>query len=98
MHAAIETASAKTELSTQPEWVTITKSARPKQPYHTSLLTHSFWKKFSPLINSIRPGNCAGDPVVTDLKHLMYTKRGIFTRFVMDAPCIHYMYDIHVRM
>ena len=93
MHAAIETASAKIELSTPPEWVTIMKSARPKQPYHTSLLTHSFWQKFPPLVNSIRPGKCAGDPVVIDLKHLMYTKQGIFYSLCHGCP----VYPLHVR-
>lgn len=43
-----------------------------------TIQSHSFFQKFSGLnfVKSIRPGNRIGDPVVTDIKALMYTPDG----------------------
>jgi len=40
------------------------------------MLSHTFWKSFFNCIPSIRPGKRAGDPVVTDMRHIMYTREG----------------------
>lgn len=78
VHAATETASRKIEIETPREWVTVMKAARAKQPYRVETINHTFWQKFLSLMSSIRPGKVKGDPVVTDLKHIMYTKDAVF--------------------
>jgi len=88
VHAAIETASAKIEVETPQEWVTVMKAARAKQPYHVDAVNHTFWKKYPQVVSSLRPGKCKGDPVVTDLKHVMYTKDGIFYSLTHGSPLL----------
>jgi len=86
MHAAIETASKNIEVFTPQEWETIIKAARPKQPYHVTTVDHTFWQNFPSLVTSIRPGKMVGDPLVTDLKHIVYTASGIFYSLTHGTP------------
>jgi len=86
MHAAIETASKNIEVFTPQEWETIIKAARPKQPYHITTVDHTFWLNFPSLVSSIRPGKIVGDPLVTDLKHIVYTASGIFYSLTHGTP------------
>jgi len=86
MHAAIEAASSKIEVYTPLEWQTVMKTARPKQPYEVTELRYNDWQTFPPLVNSIRPGKGTGDPVVTDLKHILYTRDGILYSLTHGTP------------
>ena len=86
MHSCIESASSKIELFTQTEWETVMKTARRKKPYSVTSLNHTFWQKFPAPIKSIRPGRKAGEPVVTDLKHIIYTRGGIFYSLTHGVP------------
>ena len=88
VHAAIETASAKIEIETPQEWVTVMKAARPKHPYHVATCSHTFWEKFPLVINSIRPGKLKGDPVVTDIKHIMHVKDGTYYSLTHGSPLL----------
>jgi len=88
VHAAIETASGKIEIETPQEWVTVMKAARARQPYHVETINHTFWQRFPSLVSSIRPGKVKGDPVVTDLKHIMYTKDAVFYSLTHGSPLL----------
>ena len=50
-----------------------------KNPYLVKYLTHDFFKSYAPVsyYKSIRPGFKTGDPVVTDIRCIMYTPEGI---------------------
>jgi len=76
VHAAIEARARNIDVYTPAEWETILKTARSSQPYKVITLSHTFWKKFGVTITSIRPGKGTGDPVVTDLRHILYTPLG----------------------
>ncbi|KAK0040723.1 hypothetical protein Bpfe_029844 [Biomphalaria pfeifferi] len=86
VHAAIETNSSKIEVYTPTEWETVIKTARRKNPYNVKTVDHQFWKKYSSLVTSIRPGKVVGDPTVTDICHLKYTKEGIFYTLSHGTP------------
>ena len=86
MHAAIETNSSRIEIYTPGQWETVIKTARRNNPYHVKTVDHTFWKQFPVLRTSIRPGKVAGDPTVTDICHLCYTKSGIFYALSHGTP------------
>ncbi|KAK0048791.1 hypothetical protein Bpfe_021739 [Biomphalaria pfeifferi] len=86
VHAAIETNSSKIEVYTSTEWETVIKTARRKNPYNVKTVDHQFWKKYPSLVTSIRPGKVVGDPIVTDICHLKYTKEGIFYTLSHGTP------------
>lgn len=86
VHSAIETASSRIEISTPQEWATVMRMARVKNPYHVTILDHTFWKKYPAEISTIRPGKGPGDPVVTDIKHLVYTREGIYYSLSHGTP------------
>ncbi|KAK0047508.1 hypothetical protein Bpfe_023060 [Biomphalaria pfeifferi] len=86
VHAAIETNSSKIEVYTPTEWETVIKTARRKNPYNVKTVDHQFWKKYPSLVTSIRPGKVVGDPTVTDICHLKYTKEGIFYTLSHGTP------------
>lgn len=76
VHSAIESRARNIEIYTPIEWETVFKTARAKQPYKVISLSYTFWKSYFPSISSIRPGKRAGDPVVTDIRHISYTREG----------------------
>ncbi|KAK0066869.1 hypothetical protein Bpfe_003604 [Biomphalaria pfeifferi] len=86
VHAAIETNSSKIEVYTPTEWETVIKTARRKNPYNVKTVDHQFWKKYPSLVTSIRPSKVVGDPTVTDICHLKYTKEGIFYTLSHGTP------------
>ena len=86
MHASIETNSSKIEVFTPSEWESVIKTARRNSPYRVSQLQYTFWQKFPNLVFSIRPGKVSGDPTVTDICHLMYTKDGLFYSLSHGTP------------
>ncbi|KAK0047053.1 hypothetical protein Bpfe_023456 [Biomphalaria pfeifferi] len=86
VHAAIETNSSKIEVYTPTEWETVIKTARRKNPYNVKTVDHQFCKKYPSLVTSIRPGKVVGDPTVTDICHLKYTKEGIFYTLSHGTP------------
>ncbi|KAK0059745.1 hypothetical protein Bpfe_010913, partial [Biomphalaria pfeifferi] len=84
VHAAIETNSSKIEVYTPTEWETVIKTARRKNPYNVKTVDHQFWKKYPSLVTSIRPGKVVGDPTITDICHLKYTRKEFSTPFRME--------------
>jgi hypothetical protein len=76
VHAAIESRARNIDIYTPTEWETVFRSARAAHPYKVIPLSHAFWKSFFPSISSIRPGKHVGDPTVTDLRHILYTRDG----------------------
>lgn len=55
------------------------RAARPKQPYNVHDVDWKFFKNYDNLQSnfaSIRPGRKIGDPVVTDIRGLLYTPAG----------------------
>jgi len=88
MHATIEHASSKIEIFTPIEWETVIKTARCRKPYNVVSVDHTFWKRFPGALSTIRPGKRAGDPVVTDIRHLKYSKDGIFYSLTHGTPLL----------
>ncbi|XP_022832335.1 uncharacterized protein LOC111360590 [Spodoptera litura] len=80
VHAAIERAIKKYDAIYVPsQYADITKKSR-KDPYDVKMVKYDFFKKFDDTkvmrYDSIRPGKKKGDPVVTDLKVLLYHPDG----------------------
>lgn len=83
VHGAIERGIKKYDAIYVPsqisQYADITKKSR-KDPYDVKMLKYDFFKKFDdPKVmryESIRPGKKKGDPVVTDLKVLLYEPDG----------------------
>lgn len=78
IHSTIEQALVNKEISSPANYVEAIKNARRKQPYKVKYLDHNFFHDYSGLkyYQSIRPGTKAGDPVVTDLRQLIYLPDG----------------------
>lgn len=76
VHAAIEARARNIDIYTPMEWETVFKTARAAHPYKVIPVSHTFWKSYFPSISSIRPGKRTGDPVVTDLRHILYSREG----------------------
>ncbi|KAK0059173.1 hypothetical protein Bpfe_011249 [Biomphalaria pfeifferi] len=74
------------EANPERKWETVIKTARRKNPYNVKTVDHQFWKKYPSLVTSIRPGKVVGDPTVTDICHLKYTKEGIFYTLSHGTP------------
>jgi len=74
MHSTIERKVRNKKINIPADYVTICKTACTKEPYYVEYLTFDFFKSFSKILffKSIRPGNKKGDPVVTEIKCLMY--------------------------
>ncbi|KAF0746515.1 Uncharacterized protein FWK35_00025276, partial [Aphis craccivora] len=73
-HTQMEVDSMHSTIEQKINYVSICKSAYTKSPYTVEYLSHDFFKPFTSLqyFKSIRPGNKKGDPVVTNIKALMY--------------------------
>lgn len=71
----------KTCIYVPQNYVDLMREARPRQPYVVHYVDHSFFKDYTELnyYNSIRPGTRAGDPVVTDLRVIHYSRNGHIT-------------------
>lgn len=74
MHSTIERKIRNKKINVPADYVSICKSVCTKSPYTVEYLSHNFFKSFISLqyCKSIRPGNKKGDPVVTNIKALMY--------------------------
>ena len=96
--SSIESRSRNLEVYTPLEWETIIKSSRTSHPYEVVPLTYTFWKKFIINIPSIHPGRHMGDPVVTDIRHLVYHKNGDFeyslSHDVGMYQCVLFLYEL----
>lgn len=62
------------------DYLNLMAQARPKQPYSIHHLDYTFFKNYSKIckLDSIRPGKKAGDPVVTNIRALLYKNGEIF--------------------
>lgn len=74
MHSTIERKIRNTKINVPADYVTICKNACINNPYYVEYLSFTFFKSFTNIsfFKSIRPGNKKGDPVVTEIKSLMY--------------------------
>lgn len=74
MHSTIERKVRTKKINVPADYVTICKTACTKTPYYVEYLTFDFFKSFYNILffKSIRPGNKKDDPVVTEIKGLMY--------------------------
>jgi len=74
MHSTIERKIRHKKINIPADYVTACKTACIKNPYYVEYLSFNFFKSFSKIMffKSIRPGNKKGDPVVTEIKALMY--------------------------
>ncbi|CAH1108342.1 unnamed protein product [Psylliodes chrysocephalus] len=80
VHSTIERKIKKKNINVPADYINICETAC-KIPYTVKYLDyHTFFKRMDILkfYKSIRPGNTVGDPHVTDLKQIKYTKDGIF--------------------
>lgn len=59
--------------------------ARPDQPYNVHVLDHTFFPNYEAKSNvsSIRPGKTVGDPVVCDIRQLLYQPSGTI-KYTLD--------------
>lgn len=73
-HSTIERKVRTKKINVPADYVTICKTACIKTPYYVEYLTFDFFKSFYNILffKSIRPGNKKDDPVVTEIKGLMY--------------------------
>jgi len=76
VHASIESKARRIDIYTPMEWETVMKTARVQKPFKVITVKHTFWKTFTPILNSIRPGRKAGEATVTDLRHILYCQNG----------------------
>ncbi|XP_050518028.1 uncharacterized protein LOC126892515 [Diabrotica virgifera virgifera] len=81
VHSAIETKLKHREIHLPSDYASATKEARSKPfPYEVKLVDYQFFKNYANedtwRYTSIRPGRKVGDPVVTDLRALLYTIDG----------------------
>ena len=78
VHSTIERKIKIKSIYVPQNYVDLIKSVRPTQKYKVLYVDHSFFKRWSDLeiYSSIRPGTKVGDPVVTDLRVLLYTSSG----------------------
>lgn len=79
MHSCIERVLKKRDIYVPADYLQIFRSARQHpEPYEVVYLDHSFFKDYTKIggYSSIRPGNMAGDPVVTDVRGLRYSPDG----------------------
>lgn len=63
--------------------------ARPSQPYIIHHLDYTFFKNIEMLcqLDSLRPGKKAGDPVVTDIRGLLYKNGQIYNKLRQPHEC-----------
>lgn len=81
VHALIERKLRNKEIYLPSDYVRISREARPKAPYDCYDLEYTFFKDYASAqhqrFHSIRPGKKPSDPVVTDIKAIMYRPEGI---------------------
>ena len=84
VHAACERAMRDKKIYVPANYVDYIKAARKTRPYDVKYLSHDFFKSYGDLqyYSSVRPGNKAGDPVVTDIRQLQYKNGEI--RYKLD--------------
>lgn len=78
-HSAIECQIKNRDIFLPSQYGSLSKEARPHQPYNVNILSYDFFHDFSKslMYDSIRPGRVANDPVVTDIRVLLYEPEGI---------------------
>lgn len=84
VHSSIECKLKNREIHLPSDYSTICKEARSKPgPYSSKYVTHDFFRDYSTSelcrYSSIRPGKKTGDPVVTNLRALMYDPSGVIS-------------------
>ena len=79
VHSTIEHRLRNKDIYLPTDYVGVCREACAKNPYSVKYLTHDFFKSYAPVsyYKSIRPGFKTGDPVVTDIRCIMYTPEGI---------------------
>ncbi|CAG9790243.1 unnamed protein product [Diatraea saccharalis] len=78
-HSAIECQIKHRDIYLPSQYASISKEARSMKPYNVHFLNYDFFFDFSKslMYDSIRPGRVANDPVVTDIRALLYEPEGL---------------------
>ena len=79
VHATLENIWSKQDIYSPTDYLCYMRQARPKQPYEVKSVDYTFFRDYEHLTSnfaSIRPGKCAGAPVVTDIRGLQYKPNG----------------------
>ena len=79
VHATLENLWSKQDIYSPTDYLCYMRHARPKQPYEVKSVDYTFFRDYEHLTSnfaSIRPGKCAGAPVVTDIRGLQYKPNG----------------------
>ena len=79
VHAACERALRDRKIYVPVNYVDYIKGAKKQQPYNVKYLSYDFFKSYSNLCyyQTIRPGHKVGDPVVTDIRQILYKNGSI---------------------